>query len=129
MQRTALWLQNPCSLCFGLLGVRKGRLEGEKDGSMAEGKCAVQRGKGTHGQCSWNGCGVGLGHRSKLHQAEDVQPSYRNVTGAHGSFLLQLLIFVSGFASEYLEGKLKLHLNASHWTLADVLSITVGERR
>lgn len=83
---------------------------------MAERGCVVWRDEGTHGQCSWNGCGVGLEHRIKLHQAEDVQPSYGNVTGAHGSFPLQFLISVSGFASEsmYLEGEIKLHLHASY---------------
>lgn len=76
----------------------------------------VWRGDGTHGQCIWNGCRVGLEHRTKLHQAEDVQPSYGNVTGAHRSFLLQFLVSLSGFAPEsmHLEGEIKLHLNASY---------------
>lgn len=101
----------------------KGRRE------MAERGCAVWRGEGTHGQYSWNWCGVGLEHRTKLHRAEDVQPGYRNVTGAHGSLLLQFLVFVSGFAPEsmYLERKVKLRFNGSYWALGDVLPITAGE--
>lgn len=76
-QRAALWLQTPYLFCFRPLGYGKGGWEqlgwkGRRE--MAKSGCTVQRSEGTHGQCSWNGCGVGPEHRTKLHWAEDVQP-------------------------------------------------------